>query len=61
MPNAINDFKAKLFADDTNVFVHDKSLHEVESKANICVKALEQWFNCQCFKDLLYVVQSYKM
>ena len=35
-------FSIKLFADDTNVFVHGKSLDEV--KANNSLALLSKWF-----------------
>jgi len=34
----------KLFADDTNVFVHGKSLDEVIAKANNSLASLSKWF-----------------
>ena len=40
--NCTYDFSIKLFADDTNVFVHGKSLDEV--KANNSLALLSKWF-----------------
>jgi len=34
----------KLFADDTNVFVHGKSLDEVIAEANNSLASLSKWF-----------------
>ena len=34
----------KLFADDTNVFVHGKSLQEAAAKANKSLPVLSNWF-----------------
>jgi hypothetical protein len=49
MPNAIQDNRVRLFADDTNLFIHAKSLTLLEATANECVEALNQWF---CYNKL---------
>ena len=33
-----------LFADDTNLFVSGKTVHETVVKANACIEALQLWF-----------------
>ena len=42
--NSIDDCTVKLFADDTNLFVHGKTLREVFLKANDAVARLSKWF-----------------
>jgi hypothetical protein len=42
--NSINDCTVKLFADDTNLFVHGKTLQEVFLKANDAIAWLSKWF-----------------
>jgi len=40
---AVTDAKVRLFADDTNLFIHGKSLGELEITANNTLKQLTQW------------------
>jgi hypothetical protein len=42
--NAIPDSKIKLFADDTNLFLHDRNLQNLYSKANEGLEQLSNWF-----------------
>ena len=35
-----------MFADDTNVFVFGDNLSDVETNANSCLSALNNWFIC---------------
>ena len=42
--NVVHDSRLKLFADDTNLFIFGKNLTDVEKKANINLKCMEQWF-----------------
>ena len=42
--NCTSDCSIKLFADNTNVFVHGKSLDEVIAKANKSLALLSKWF-----------------
>jgi abortive infection bacteriophage resistance protein len=42
--NCIDDCKAKLFADTSNLFVYGKTLREVFLKANDAVARLSKWF-----------------
>ena len=44
--NAVVHQKVKLFADDTNVFVFGDNLSDVETNANSCLSALNNWFIC---------------
>ena len=41
--NAVPGEKVKLFADDTNIFVHGKDVASVENKANLCLEQLHEW------------------
>ena len=38
------DTSLHLFADDTNLFVSGKTVHETVVKANACIEALQLWF-----------------
>ena len=38
------DSNLHLFADDTNMFVSGKTVHETVVKANACIEALQLWF-----------------
>jgi hypothetical protein len=40
----VPDNKLKLFADDTNLFLHDDNLHDLEIKANLCLDKMGCWF-----------------
>jgi hypothetical protein len=42
--NVISECNLKLFADDTNLFLCDRSLPELETKANTCLAKLQVWF-----------------
>jgi hypothetical protein len=35
----------KLFADDTNLFLYDKNLNDLENRANDCLIKMASWFN----------------
>ena len=43
LPNSIPGGKIKLFADDTNLFVSAKTTNELESKANLYLRNLDNW------------------
>ena len=38
--------KLRLFADDTNLFVFAKTLDDLYSKSNNCIREMEKWFGC---------------
>ena len=42
--NSVHNATVKLFADDTNLFVHGKTLREAFDKANDCIILLHDWF-----------------
>src|SRR5207248_2822434 len=42
--NAITEHDLKLFADDTNLFLVEKSFEKLEFKANVCLDKLQVWF-----------------
>ena len=42
--NAVPDTKVKLFADDTNSFLHYKNITDLYSKANDNLELLSYWF-----------------
>lgn len=42
--NCVRNATVKLFADDTNLFVHGKTLSEAFDKANDAVNLLQDWF-----------------
>ena len=42
--NAVPEVKIKLFADDTNVFIHGRDKDHVVTLANQCVNKLNYWF-----------------
>jgi len=42
--NCVRNATVKLFVDDTNLFVHGKSLSEAFDKANDAVNLLQDWF-----------------
>ena len=42
--NSLEENVLKLFADDTNLFLFDRDVLKLESKANYCLKKLELWF-----------------
>ena len=44
--NVITDNSLKLFADDTNLFLFDKKLIELEKRANCCLEKMDTWFKC---------------
>ena len=41
---AVGGEKLKLYADDTNLFLHDNDLHILFTKANHSLNSLHQWF-----------------
>ena len=41
---AITNAKIKLFADDTNLFIHNHDPVQLFSMANVCMAQLFQWF-----------------
>jgi len=44
LSNVVPDNQLKLFADDINLFIFDPDMTELEVKANIYLKAMDQWF-----------------
>jgi len=42
--NAVPGAKIKLFADDTNLFLHDRNLSDLYCKANSSLEQLHKWF-----------------
>jgi hypothetical protein len=42
--NAVEGSRLRLFADDTNLFLSDTNLTELEVRANSCLKKMEDWF-----------------
>ena len=42
--NSVTDASVKLFADDTNLFLHAKDLNSVIDKSNKCLNDLSIWF-----------------
>lgn len=44
--NCVTDCDVKLFADDTNVFVSGKSVHNVINQSNLILSSLSDWLVC---------------
>jgi len=44
--NSVTDVSIKLFADDTNLFVHAKDLNSAIEKSNKRLNDLSVWFFC---------------
>jgi len=42
--NAIPEVNIKLFADDTNIFIHNRDSTRLSRKANLCLKQINEWF-----------------
>ena len=42
--NAIPEVNIKLFADDTNIFIHNRDSTRLRRKANLCLKQINEWF-----------------
>ena len=42
--NVLENNKLKLFADDTNLFLSGRSNCELETKANVCLNKMQNWF-----------------
>ena len=45
MQNAVSDIKIRLFADDTNLFLHDKDYKTLVSAANYNLNKLSEWLS----------------
>jgi len=45
MQNAVSDIKIRLFADDTNLFLHDKDYKSLVSAANYNWNKLSEWLS----------------
>jgi len=48
--NAAPKAKIKLFADDTNVFIHGKNKDIVVKQANQCISDLNCWFTANKYQ-----------
>jgi len=42
--NAIPEVNIKLFADDTNIFIHSRDSIRSSQKTNLCLKQINEWF-----------------
>jgi len=42
--NAIHEVNIKLFADDTNIFIHNRDSTRLSQKGNLCLKQINEWF-----------------
>ena len=42
--NSVPDTPVKLYADDTNLFIYDKSLQNLVKHAEVCLSKLVRWF-----------------
>ena len=42
--NAVPGTKVNIFADNTNLFLHDRNLRDLYSKANTSLEQLHKWF-----------------
>ena len=42
--NAIPEVNIKLFADNTNTFVHSRYTFRLSQKTNLCLKQISEWF-----------------
>ena len=46
LPNSVLDGILKLFADDSNIFITDSNLRNLELRANRCLDEASRWFSC---------------
>jgi len=44
MQYAVSNAELKLFADDTNLFLHNSDPHKLFTEANISMTQLSEWF-----------------
>jgi len=42
--NAIPEVNIKIFADDTNIFVHSRDTLRLSQTTNLCLKQINEWF-----------------